>query len=90
MQEKIWQLVETCFVKYDKNESGGLTTEELVKLIMETESLRKLMGFTSKNPDPVEIEEFILKHDTNGDGQMSIDELFSVILIAVEGKSKGK
>jgi Ca2+-binding EF-hand superfamily protein len=83
-------LVETCLVKYDKDGTGGLTTEEFVKLIIETESLRKLMGFTGKNPDPAEIEDFILKHDTNGDNLMSVGELFSVILIAIEGKFKAK
>jgi hypothetical protein len=48
------------------------------------------MGFTGKNPDPAEIEDFILKHDNNGDKLMSAEELFSVILIAIEGKSKAK
>jgi hypothetical protein len=48
------------------------------------------MGFTGKNPDPAEIEDFILKHDNNGDKLMSVEELFSVILIAIEGKSKAK
>jgi hypothetical protein len=48
------------------------------------------MEFTGKNPDPAEIDDFIVKHDTNGDKLMSVKELFSVILIAIEGKSKAK
>ena len=78
--EKERKRIREAFAKFDKNNDGFLTSDEIVGILV-----RPGGGMPMDKEDA---EAFIIKHDKNKDGKLDLDELSEALALAANKETR--